>query len=87
VLALLVALRFLALAALRAVDVVGVQRLVLLLLLLRALLPDLLLLRGEALPLLADRLAEVRLALLLRGRVRVVGRGLALLAAVEEGDE
>ena len=76
-------LRLLVLVPLGAVDVVGVHSFVLLLLLLCEVIPVLLLLRGKALPLLGDRLREVRLALLLDrpGRsVLLLLRCLALLA-------
>ena len=81
--AILPLLRLLVLGPLGAVDVVGVHRLVLLLLLLRQILPILPLLGRQALPLLGDRLREVRLALLLDRAGRTVVlllRGLALLA-------
>ena len=76
-------LRLLVLVPLGAVDVVGVHRFVLLLLLLREVLPVLPLLRWQTLPLLGDRLREVRLALLLDRAGRTVVlllRRLALLA-------
>ena len=76
-------LRLLVLVPLGAVDVVGVHRFVLLLLLLREVLPVLPLLRWQALPLLGDRLREVGLALLLDRAGRTVVlllRCLALLA-------
>jgi len=60
----------LVLGSLRPVDVVGVHLLVFLLLLLRHLLPVLPLLRGQALPLLANRLGEVGLALFLYRGIR-----------------
>ncbi len=60
------------LRALRPIYIIGVHLLMLLLLLLRELLPVLPLLRGEALPLLRDRLGEVRLALFLRRGVLAV---------------
>jgi len=57
------------LRALWAVDVVRIHRLVLLLLLLGELFPVLTLLGGESLPLLADRLGEICLALLAGGSI------------------
>ena len=60
----------------------------LLLLLLRHMLPILPFLRGQALPLLADRFREVRLTLLFHGRVSGALLLLAILAALAaEQDE
>ena len=59
----------LVLATLRSVNVVGIHLLMLLFLFLRQMLPILPFLRGQALPLLADRFRKVRLTLLFHGRV------------------
>lgn len=75
------------LGTLRTIDVIGVERLVLLLLRLRQLLPLLPLLRRKVLPLLTDLFAEIRLALLLY-RCRDLLRLLSILTAfASEQDE
>lgn len=60
----------LVLGSLGSIDVVGVHLFVLLLLLLRKLLPILTLLRAQALPLLADSLGKIGLALFLGRTIR-----------------
>jgi hypothetical protein len=70
------------LRTLRAIDIVRVHLLVLLLLLLRQILPIRPLLRSKTLPLLADRLGEIGLTLLLQRAVGHVGRFLRCLLPI-----
>ena len=78
----------LVLGTLRSVNVVGIHLLMLLFLLLRHMLPILPFLRGQALPLLANRFREVRLTLLFDGGVGGALLLLAILAALAaEQDE
>lgn len=83
---LVLRLAILVLGSLRAINVVGVQLLVLCLLVLRQILPILALLCRQTLPLLADRLGQICLPLLLRWPLRcgscLLLRLLAILAAL-----
>jgi hypothetical protein len=80
---------FLVLGPLRAIHIIGVHLLVLLLLLLGEILPVLTLFRGKTLPLLADRLGQIGLPLLLAEAVDCLGLGLLAIftAFAAEEDE